>query len=546
MIQARWLIIFFAVLGMTIPSFAIDLSLGGFPSYMRTRARYLSNATFMNTLNNSQAQMHFGTEDNDDQIFFVDTTLRLTPQLSLSDAVTVRAQVDVMNNGIWGGRTSGFFGDTAAGLGDSVVLSDLRPNDRFRGAVLAGNKAYDNNAGYFSVRMLHADIVLPNNLGFVRIGRQPFDWGLGILANGGHDPKSDLGFVVDRFLWLKSFPTGPGTFTLVLVSDVFSGGSGPFSGSGTGYDIAAAAVIYNQQVGGVNMTVGGYAFPYLHQNNVFAPTNFGGGGYAWDLDRTSLYAGMLALKGDSWSFNYEVQMFGGGKLDTGLANNPSLKLGYAFNMAGRLEYYPSMMAQVATIGLEGGWAQGDDGSTAKIEGNALPFSPAYNVDNLLFKHMIPTIYNIEGSVINAYYGKVYANLKLADNLAFMPQVLTAWNHEKNAVSAFDGGGFGSGIPGNTMVDSYLGTEIEGTLTWSIYPGVDLDLIGSVVIAGDGLKDLIEASGAERAGDVIRSKCPAGEAGATCRAQANPAVGNAEGTAWAVQTRLMVYIDQFMN
>ena len=533
MIQARWLIIFFAVLGMTIPSFAIDLSLGGFPSYMRTRARYLSNATFMNTLTDAQARM-MGTEDADDQIFFVDTTLRLTPQLGLSDAVTIRAQVDVMNNGIWGGRTAGFFGDTDTGLGDSVVLSDLRPNDRFRGAILDGSKSYDNNSGYFSVRMLHADVVLPNNLGFVRIGRQPFDWGLGILANGGHDPKSDLGFVVDRLLWLKSFPAGAGTFTLVLVSDVFSGGSGPFSGSGTGYDIAAAAVIYNQQVGAVNMTVGGYAFPYLHQNNVFTTpglTGTGGTGdlgYGWDLDRTGLYAGMLALKADSWSFNYEVQMFGGGKLESGLAALGTYKLGYSFDMAGRLEYYPSMMAQVTTIGLEGGWAQGDDGNTPNtIEGNALPFSPAYNVDNLLFKHMIPTIYNIEGSVINAYYGKIYTNLKLADNLAFMPQVLMAWNHEKMAISAFDLPAFGgTGING-TAVDSYLGTEIEGTLTWTLYPGVDLDFMGSVVIAGDGLKDLLEASAA--------AKTPA-----------DTAVGNAEGTAWAVQTRLMVYIDQFMN
>ena len=65
---------------------------------------------------------------------------------------------------------------------------------------------------------------------------------------------------------------------------------------------------------------------------------------------------------------------------------------YAFDMAARLELYPSMMAQVSTIGVEGGWAQGDDGATAAIEGNALPFSPAYNVDNLLFKHVIPTIY----------------------------------------------------------------------------------------------------------------------------------------------------------
>ena len=88
MIQARWLIIFFAVLRMSVPSFAIDWSLGGFPSYMRTRARLIGNATAVN---------------NSDTISFVDTTLRLTPQLGLSDAVTVRAQFDVASNMIWGG-----------------------------------------------------------------------------------------------------------------------------------------------------------------------------------------------------------------------------------------------------------------------------------------------------------------------------------------------------------------------------------------------------------------------------------------------------------
>ena len=160
-------------------------------------------------------------------------------------------------------------------------------------------------------------------------------------------------------------------------------------------------------------------------------------------------------------------------------------------MAGRLELYPSTMAQVSTIGLEAGWAQGDDGTTnRKIEGNALPFSPAYNVDNLLFKHVIPTIYNIEGSVINAIYARAYANVQLAENLSLTPQVLFAWNDETNAVSAFDSGAFGSGI-GAVEVDDYLGTEIEGTLTWTLHPGVNLDFIGSLVLAGDGLTDLLE-------------------------------------------------------
>ena len=515
MIQARWLIIFFAVLGMSIPSFALDWSLGGFPSYLRTRARVIDNAV----------------AGEDGRISVVDTTLRLTPQLGLSDAVTVRAQVDVASNMIWGGATAHFFGGTV-GEDDSVVLSDLRPSDRFNGAILTGPKAIDDDYGFFTVRMLHADIVLPNSLGFVRIGRQPFDWGLGILANGGHDPHSDLGFVVDRALWLKSFPAGAGTFTLVLVSDVFSNGSSLFAGeSGVGYDILAAAGIYNQQMGDVNVTVGAYGFPYLHQNNVFSDIGLGND---WDVDRTGLYSGLLVLKAANWSFTYEVQMFGGGEITGGLlpdADNPGELLDlnalglafdfeYAFDMAGRLELYPSMMAQVSTIGVEGGWAQGDDGSTDFIiEGNALPFSPAYNVDNLLFKHVIPTVYNIEGSVINAIYAKVYANMKLSENLGFTPQVLFAWNDETNAVSAFDSGVLGSGIA-NTEVEKYLGTEIEGTLSWTLHPGVNLDFIGSVVLAGDGLTDLLEA----KAGD-----------GST-----------AEDTIWAFQSRLMVYIDQFMD
>ena len=501
MIQARWLIIFFAVLGMSIPSFALDWSLGGFPSYMRTRARVIDNATI-----------------SGERISVVDTTLRITPQLTLSDAVTVRAQVDVANNMIWGGATSGFFGDY-----DSVVLSDLRPSDRFRGAILTdgvdddGNrvgKAIDDDFGFFNVRMLHADIVLPNNLGFVRIGRQPFDWGLGILANGGHDPHSDLGFVVDRALWLKSFPAGAGTFTLVLVSDVFNNGSTLFTGdgNGVGYDILAAAGIYNQQMGDVNVTVGAYGFPYLHQNDVLGVANL-------DVDRTSLYSGLLVLKAANWSLTYEVQMFGGGDLGGESSFGDVNDFDYAFDMAGRLELYPSMMAQVSTVGVEAGWAQGDDGSTTDtVEGNALPFSPAYNVDNLLFKHVIPTIYQIEGSVINAIYVKAYANMKLSDNLGFTPQVLFAWNDETNAVSFYDQPAFGGTGIAATEVEKYLGTEIEGTLSWTLHPGVNLDFIGSLVLAGDGLTDLLVAQGAT----------------------------DPEDTIWAAQTRLMVYIDQFVK
>ena len=72
-------------------------------------------------------------------------------------------------------------------------------------------------------------------------------------------------------------------------------------------------------------------------------------------------------------------MFGGGELEAG-SPDTVLEFDYAFDMAGRLELYPSMMAQVSTIGVK---PVGHRVTTVlpreTIEGNALPFSPAYNV-----------------------------------------------------------------------------------------------------------------------------------------------------------------------
>ena len=64
---------------------------------------------------------------------------------------------------------------------------------------------------------------------------------------------------------------------MVLVSDVLSNGQYAICrrSTGVGYDILAAAGIYNQQMGDVNVTVGAYGFPYLHQNDVFSEDRCG-------------------------------------------------------------------------------------------------------------------------------------------------------------------------------------------------------------------------------------------------------------------------------
>jgi len=432
-------------------------------------------------------------------------------------------------------------GATPALLGgrSTLVNSALDPNSRFRGACLVdptGGNACVDTAQFFNVRMLHADIVLPSGLGFIRVGRQPFDWGLGILANGGWDPYSDLGFLIDRFLWLKSFPVGEGSLTLVLVSDYITNGTTVIGGDGDGYDILAAALIWNNpNIMGGNLTLGVYDFPYIHQNNF-------NGVQGLDLDWFNLYAGIIDYKTDLFRLVGEIQGgFGQLDLDTLGLNDTDITAGNIL-FAVRAEVYPSFPFKI--VAAEFGYAGGNNTNTdvcvpgtgcseGDIEGNIVVFSPAYNLDNLLFKHMIPNIYQTasplgvtraDSSVVNAFYARAWGTVKFLDSWSFTPQVLFAWNEETTAPL----------FPGQN-VSRYLGTELEGTLTWQVYPGVNIDLLGSLVINGSGLDDLLE----QQASNVVNTNDPDGPV-------TSPNQFEAESVAYAVQGRLIIFIDQFFK
>lgn len=528
MSKAKWLLMFLLALSMAAPTFAVELTLGGFPSYMRTRARFISNATFISALSNNNAKQ-LGFNDNNDNIFFADTTLRLTPQLVLSDAVTIRAQINVFDNNIWGGATSSTFG--GANGSQTLINSSVSFSDRFRGALLTNPGAIDD-PGFFDVRMLHADIVLPHNLGFLRVGRQPFDWGIGILANGGWDPYSDLGFVLDRFLYLKSFAAGAGSLTFVFVTDRFTQGNSIVTGTGDGWDGGAAALIFNNpNIMGTNFTLGGYIFPYIHQTNInstplsgtdpTAPPNAAAAASGVDVERLTLFSGLLDVKTDLWRLVGEFQAWQGNFAIEGAGD---LDVDLSWIWAARAEVYPGWPLKI--VAAEFGWAQGDDALDNTLEGNAstLYFSPAYNIDNLLFKNMIPNIYRQEGSVINAYYARLWGTVKVVDSISFTPQVLVAFNEQTENV-AVDGGG--------AIIDSldtYMATEVEGTITWHIHPGVSFDLIGGVVFAGDSLETMLEG----QALSVLASN------------DINPDRVNYDETPWTVQGRLMIFIDQFFK
>jgi hypothetical protein len=76
----------------------------------------------------------------------------------------------------------------------------------------------------------------------------------------------------------------------------------------------------------------------------------------------------------------------------------------------------------------------------------------------------------------------------------------------------------------------MGTEVEGTLTWHMYPGVNLDLIGGIVFPGNSLDEMLEAqASATLANNEVESD--------GVRYNETP---------FTVQGRLMIFIDQFFK
>ncbi|MGH7885742.1 MAG: hypothetical protein ACRENO_08625 [Thermodesulfobacteriota bacterium] len=441
-----------------------------FPSYFRTRGRFIDGATFL------------GATDADDEVFFVDSRLLLSPRINVGEFLSVRSQLDIFSNGIWGG-----FGDE---LISDTTFEAPSPGDSFRGAVLrdvtntlSGSVVSPTeNVDLVDIRSLYAVGRVP--FGEFWIGRQPFDWGLGIFNNAGSLPDQDLGSIVDRF----EFDTAP--FSLIdkkwenllfaFIADRLSEGQGIGTfDEGDGWDLGLATFYEDEK-----LTLGAYIF-LIYQNNFDL-----GGGLTADLDPAvnwSLYASYLYQNNLKFSFEFQnligqisdigepVSSFlGDDEIDIGAEN---------ISLVARAEYYPHLNI-IDLLAFEFGWSNGDDAATPdKLEGNNIYFNNAFTVDNLLFKHVVPGVYALEGSVINSFYVRGWSTFKLLDSVFLTPQVLVAWNDETNALAA----DLFTPLP---EVNRYLGTELETTLTFKLREHFWFDLIGSVIVPGDGLDDLL--------------------------------------------------------
>ncbi len=441
-----------------------------FPSYYRTRARFIDGATFV------------GATGEDDEVFFIDSRLLFSPRINIGEFLSVRSQLDIARNVIWGGFGDELISDTA--------FEAPSPGDSFRGAVLRDSTntltgsiiSPTEDVDLVDIRSLYAVAKVP--FGEFWIGRQPFDWGLGIFNNAGSLPDQDLGSIVDRF----EFDTAPFSLidkkwekllTAFIVDRLSEGqGIGTFD-EGDGWDLGFATLYEDEK-----LSLGAYIF-LIYQNNFDL-----GGGLTADLSPAvnwSVFASYLYE--NTLKFSFEFQNLFGEIGDIGspvsdLLGDDEINIGPEnISLVTRAEYYPDFR-YVDLLAFEFGWSNGDDATTPdELEGNNVYFNNAYAIDNLLFKHVVPGIYALEGSVINSFYFRGWSTLKLHDSIFLTPQVIIAFNDETNALST----DLFTPLP---EVSRYLGTELETTLTFKLREHFWVDLIGSVIVPGEGLDDLL--------------------------------------------------------
>ena len=117
---------------------------------------------------------------------FASMRFRLAPELALSEDVRIKAQVDVFDNLVLGEPPVSYYGVGPSTTG-VFTGSDVPP----QGNALGGD----------SIRAKAAWAEVRNrDLGELRFGRMPQQWGLGLLYNSGGELDDDQGTYLDRVL----------------------------------------------------------------------------------------------------------------------------------------------------------------------------------------------------------------------------------------------------------------------------------------------------------------------------------------------------------
>ena len=125
-----------------------------------------------------------------DTIKSTNLRLRLEPTIQLTETVTVHTQVDLLDNLVLGSTPNGTFHDGSAAGGSNPL-----------GAFTGGQTTPEESSGGLrqSIAVRRAWAEVSTALGFIKFGRMPDHFGLGIVANAGR--RADTDYATWETMW---------------------------------------------------------------------------------------------------------------------------------------------------------------------------------------------------------------------------------------------------------------------------------------------------------------------------------------------------------
>jgi uncharacterized protein (TIGR04551 family) len=428
----------------------------------------------------------------DDSLSSANMRLRLEPTINIDERTSIHVQADVLDNLVLGSTP---IDQNLSSYSDM----NLPPVGAFSGTQGYPQAGVNSDRDAIVIKRAWAEVAVP--LGILKFGRMPNQWGMGIWHNaGGHDPingtydtDADYGDSVDRVSFSTLIP-GTNLRAMIasdwnitrLASNQTSANRGR---EGHPWDLddkddanGWVGVIsrmdspqeFRDQVDRGELAVNyGVYFEYKTQQYDYDLRDFELGGTPDPATRfvprdLKMYSPDVWVKLGYGKFQFEAELLAQlgrvSRLDEfGLSAADIRKYGGS----GRLTFRG--LEGKLRLGLEGGAASGDQwdntpqGNTHIAYANLLGgpgdsklsqfvFNRAYNVDMILFRHLI-------GAVTNAGYVKPFLAYDLSQSIGFRvanitsfalkpvatPGNETMYGTEFNADIGYTAGGFYGGV-----------------------------------------------------------------------------------------------------
>lgn len=196
-----WATFMVSVLSPLLPANAVEFSAHG---YYRLRFEYTHDLDLQKPNSGIvPGDLNNNSNDRFGAIAFAQQRFRLDPHLKINDHISIHAQIDMLDNLLFG----------QSDVNSLVISNPVVGNVQMSAAngpygVLGptGGDPLGAGGGNVNVRRLWVDIL--TSAGQFRIGRQPSHFGLGILSNDGNGIEGDFGDTFDRVMYLAGMPIG--------------------------------------------------------------------------------------------------------------------------------------------------------------------------------------------------------------------------------------------------------------------------------------------------------------------------------------------------